>query len=623
MFRQTLAREIRQATERLFAVQHVAWNEALPIQVEQPQHVEHGDFSTNIAMQLAKVLRKSPVQIANEIVVLLQAQVSFRHFVDKVEVVPPGFINFCLSWQAFSQVGEESPLSSENSRQKVIVEHTSINPNKAAHIGHLRNACIGDTIARLFRFTGHAVEVHNYIDDLGNQLADTVVGLLHIPLQQTYPRFADYCWDVYARVNQAYRENKELEQRRTEVLHALEEGNNNLAWQGNLVAERIVREQLEEMAAFHIAYDLLIWESDIVREGFWSAAFHLLQASASFVKETAGPLAGCWVLKPADEKLNLAENEHMLDKVLVRSNGILTYTAKDIAYHLWKFGLLEIDFAYRPFQQRLWTTSRTGVSKAYGQADKVINVIDKRQEYPQQIVKLALETVGFPYAAERLHHVSYGVVSLSRATAALLGIDTSEQKASYPMSGRQGIGIKIAELVQQMEQVIAQKRTRKAGLSSREIAIAAIRYYLLRFAIQTEIVFDMEQATEVSGNTGVYLLYGYTRGYNILRKAEGAVIDAPATVNRQDLHPAELDLLRHLITWSDVVETALQELAPHFICNYAFALASLFHHFYAACPVIQESDPQKRSFRLWLTSVYSKRLAEALHMLGLPTPTEM
>jgi arginyl-tRNA synthetase len=449
------------------------------------------------------------------------------------------------------------------------------------------------------------------------------VGLLHMPLQQTYARFADYCWDIYARVHQAYRENKELEERRTEVLHALEEGNNNLAWQGNLIAERIVREQLEEMAAFHIEYDLLIWESDIVREGFWSAAFRLLQASAQFGKEETGPLAGCWVLKSAGETTAPAEKEHMLDKVLVRSNGILTYTAKDIAYHLWKFGLLEMDFAYRPFQQKLWTTARGGVSKAYGQADKVINVIDKRQEYPQQMVKLALETVGFAQAAARLHHVSYGVVSLSRATAALLGIDTSEQKAAYAMSGRQGIGIKIAKLVQQMEQVIEQKRTRKEGLSSREIAIASIRYYLLRFSLQTEIVFDMEQATEVSGNTGVYLLYGYTRGYNILRKAAGGVIEVPATVNRQDLHPAELDLLRHLITWSDVVEIALQELAPHFICNYAFTLASLFHHFYAACPVIQEPDSVKRSFRLWLTSVYCKRLAEALHILGLPTPTEM
>lgn len=258
-----------------------------------------------------------------------------------------------------------------------------------------------------------------------------------------------------------------------------------------------------------------------------------------------------------------------------------------------------------------------------GKADKVLNVIDKRQEYPQEIVKLALKTLGYHQAADNLHHVSYGVVSLSPATASSLGIDTSDQKSSYTMSGRQGIGIKISDLIDQMEQVIEKKRSRKSGISSREIATAAIRYYLLRFGLQTEIVFDMDQATEVSGNTGVYLLYGYTRGRSILEKAGDTEIKAPSNMNLEDLHPSEYTLLRHLITWPDVVEAALEELAPNFICNYAFELASLFNQFYAACPVVQEKDPEKRAFRLWLTSVYKEHLADALKILGLPTPTEM
>lgn len=623
MLKQKIISEIQKATQNLLVANQIDKADQISIHVEQPQHLEHGDLSTNLAMQLAKVFRKSPLHIAQDLVNELNKQDTFRQWVDEVEIVKPGFINFFLNWQALSLV--ENPYQSEKDdtqqHQKVIIEHTSINPNKAAHIGHLRNSCIGDTMARLYKFVGYNVEIHNYIDDLGNQLADTVVGLQNIPLQKKYDRFGDYCWDLYARINQAYQKDPSLQTKRAEVLQQLEEGDNNTAWQGYLVAEQIVREQIQEMEEFHINYDLLIWESDIVREGFWDQAFSLLRTSDQFIKENTGPLAGCWVLKQSDQPNQ--EQDHIQDKVLVRSNGILTYTAKDIAYHLWKFGLLNIDFSYQKFQEGLWTTSRQGSKQNYGHATQVLNVIDQRQEYPQQMVKAALETVGFTKEAENLHHVSYGVVSLSPTTASLLGIDTSDQKSSYTMSGRQGVGIKISELVEKMEQVIEEKRTRKTGLSSREIAIAAIRYYLLRFGLKTEIVFDMDQATEISGNTGVYLLYGYTRGYNILKKASVDHITKPAEISRADLDPAEYALIRHLITWPDTIESALKDLAPNHICNFAFELCSLFNHFYANCPVIQEEDPQKKSFRLWLTQAYLTQLADALHILGLPTPTEM
>ena len=622
MLKQQLITNMKNALKLLFHTHQMDWNEQLPIQVEQPQHPEHGDLSTNIAMQLAKTFRKPPIQIANDLVSELQKSSSFLRLIERVEVVKPGFINFFLSWDALSSVETNYQPPADRSQQKVIIEHTSINPNKAAHIGHLRNSCIGDTIGRLYRAAGYNVEIHNYIDDLGNQLADTVVGLFHIPFNKKYRRFGDYCWDLYAKVNQAYQNQPSLQQKREEVLHQLEEGDNNIAWQGYLVADRIVREQIQEMAEFDIHYDLLIWESDIVREGFWKKAFALLQQSDQFVKETSGPLAGCWVLKQAND--HEKDDKHIQDKVLVRSNGILTYTAKDIAYHLWKFGLLETDFSYQPFQGQLWTTARSGTAKSsYGRADRVLNVIDQRQEYPQQMVKEALQAVGWQEQAEKLHHVSYGVVSLSPATAQMLGIDTSDQKASYTMSGRQGIGIKISELVEQMEKVIEEKRTRKSGISSRAIAIAAIRYYLLRFGLKTEIVFDMDQATEVTGNTGVYLLYGYTRGFNILKKANVEVIKKPAEINRTDLHSAELALLRHMITWQDTIESALKDAAPNYICNYAFELCSLFNHFYVECPVIKEENEQKRTFRLWLTKTYLQHLGEALTILGLPKPTEM
>jgi arginyl-tRNA synthetase len=623
MLKQQIISEIGSVIQHIFKDNNVEWSNDLQIQMEQPSRSEHGDYASNIAMQLAKILRRAPIQIANDIVSRLQDRDSFQELVEQVKVVPPGFINFFLSWQAFLKVGEKYVPPVERMGEKVIVEHTSINPNKAAHIGHLRNSCIGDMIGRLYRRTGYQVEVHNYIDDLGNQLADTVVGLMNVPLEQEYVRFSDYCWDIYARVNQVYKQDDALQGKRAEVLHALEAGDNNVAWQGILVAERIVRDHLGEMAEFHIDYDLLVWESNIVRNGFWAAAFEILKQSDQFVKETEGKLAGCWVLKQSSEENDIEEADHQQDKVLVRSNGILTYTAKDIAYHMWKFGLLSKDFVYRPFTGHIWTTASIGEVKSYGHADKVLNVIDTRQEYPQAMVKLALETVGYEQAAANLEHVSYGVVSLSPATAEMLGIDTSDAKSSYTMSGRQGIGIKISELLDRMEQVIEEKRTRKTGIPSREIATAAVRYYLLRFGLNTEIVFDMQQATEVSGNTGVYLLYSYARGHNILKKADVSVFQVPVDINMSDLHPAERAILRQIITWPDVIEASLRELAPNLICNYGFELTSFFNNFYAVCPVLQEGDEKKRNFRLWLTSIYTKNLADVLGIIGLPTPTEM
>ncbi|MFC3748164.1 arginine--tRNA ligase [Paenibacillus sp. GCM10012306] len=594
-----------------------------PIPIEQPASLEHGDYASSIALQLAKTLRKAPMIIAGLIKDTFEQQGACSGLIREVAVAAPGFVNLYIHWPTWAQ---HSFVLPELSNEKIVVEHTSINPNKAAHIGHLRNSCIGDTLVRVLRRTGKQVEVHNYVDDLGNQLADTVVGLQNIPLEGEYVRFGDYCWDIYSQINKAYALEPGMVEKRSETLHALEEGRGNTAWLGNLVAERIVREHVEEMKGFGIDYDLLVWESSIVREGFWAAAFDRLSQTSAFVQETEGKLAGCWVLKQGTGETaeeGTENGEYHQDKVLVRSNGILTYTAKDIAYHLWKFGLLDKDFAYSEFAAGLWTTGLTGQSMPYGQADAVINVIDHRQEYPQLMVKQALQVLGYPEQAEKLYHVSYGVVSLSPASAAELGIDISDGKNSYAMSGRQGIGVKVANLISLMEETIEESRSDKSGLSSRIIAHAAIRYYLLRFNLGTEIVFDFRQATEISGNTGVYLMYTFARAGSVLGKAEAAGI----TVNAAAPFPstpeaAELALLRHLSAWTDTLHEAAQELAPNLICTYAHTLATLFNNFYSQCPILKGEEDSIR-FRVWLTGKFQATLGDALNVLGLPAPNRM
>jgi arginyl-tRNA synthetase len=616
-----LAQAIKEKVDLMLAENGAKWENSPHFSIEHPTHTDHGDYSTNISMLLAKVLKRSPIQIAAEIQQGLEKSGLLDGLFYQIVVAAPGFINFYMDWQVWALRDFQIPITI---KEKILIEHTSINPNKSAHIGHLRNSCIGDALAHMLSFAGNQVEVHNYIDDLGNQLADTVVGILNTKLEQSFVRFGDYCWETYAEVNQAYKVNSDLQEERTKVLHALEAGHSNLAWIGSLVAEKIVREQLEEMKQFGIHYDVLVWESNIVKEGFWASAFALLQQTHVFHKITEGKLNGCWVLKNPDETQAVnAESEFQADKVLVRSNGILTYTAKDIAYHLWKFGLLDKDFTYKKFADRVWSTDPQGIKKKIGQADVVINVIDQRQEYPQAMVKLALEVLGFLKQAERLKHVSYGVVSLSPETAMGIGIDTSSSKSSYAMSGRQGIGIKVSELLDRMEDIIQQKRKRNKGLSSRAIAAAAIRYYLLKYHLQTEVVFDLQQATEVSGNSGVYLLYAYARACSILDKA--TKMQNSAAKNQmiiKELEVQEYNLLRQIAYWPETFQSAVNQLAPHLICGYAFELATLFNHFYSACPILKAPE-NKLELRLWLTQLFQETLQKVLQVLGMPTPKQM
>ncbi|MNJ53146.1 Arginine--tRNA ligase [compost metagenome] len=240
------------------------------------------------------------------------------------------------------------------------------------------------------------------------------------------------------------------------------------------------------------------------------------------------------------------------------------------------------------------------------------------------MVKQALQALGYAKEAEKLHHVSYGVVSLSPAAAVELGIDISDGKSSYAMSGRQGIGIKVSELTELMENVIQNKRSDPSGLSSREIAIAAIRYYLLRFNLQTEVVFDLRQATEISGNTGVYLLYTYARATSVLNKVENQIIGTAhgTAVKIASLEPAERALLRHISIWLDTLYHAVQDLTPNTLCTYAHQLATLFNNFYSTCPILK-AEGEVQHFRVWLTAKVKETLGDALQVLGLPTPERM
>jgi arginyl-tRNA synthetase len=600
--------------------------------VERSARPEFGDWSTPAPLGLARVLRRPPAVIAADLCAHLEA--AHVPLVREWTVTPPGYVNAYLEDRAWAsavlataEVLERTgvvdlPTAEAAASGKTLVEHTATNPNKAAHIGHLRNACIGDTVARVFRRTGHAVEVNNYIDDTGVQVADVTVGIQELGIEQMPGEpFDQYCSRVYVEVSGRYETHPALLARRREILHDIEEGGNDTAVFVKELAQRIVNAHLATMHRFGIAYDLLTWESDIIGLGFWRQAFELLKESGAIVLAESGKLAGCWVM-PAEG----AEDENDDDtKVLVKSDGIATYTAKDIAYQLWKFGLLGRDFHYRAWEgdPTLMTTAtlpQPGEAVArFGRAQRVINVIDARQAYPQRVVQRALRRLHHDREADNSIHLSYEVVALTPAAAAELGVEIEEGRESVALSGRRGIEVRADDL---LDRAIARLSVNaRDAESAKAVAAGAVRYYLLKFSLNQIIAFDFDEALRVTGDTGVYLQYAHARAAGILRKVvdEGGQPEPPAA-----LHPAERELLHSIEAYSRALTETGLALSPSVLTTYAFGLASAFSDFYEHTPaMVREEDPVVRRFRRALVAATRATLADALHTLGMAAPDQV
>ena len=645
------------------------------IVIETPPRRALGDLAVPVAFELARQLRKAPRMIAQD----LAATMAAIDGVDRVEAAPNGYLNFYLSRRAF--VSAELTASSDSSSatgRKIIVEHTAINPNKAAHIGHLRNSTLGDTLVRLLRFQGHQVEVQNYIDDTGVQVADVVVGftalegrdLAGVRALADSPgiRFDYYCWDLYAKVTEWYEADKSHLEKRAEALHALEEGHNDLAEIGAFIADRIVRTHLETMSRLSVNYDLLTWEGDILRLHFWTTAFEDLKARGAVFLQTEGRLKGCWVMPIDDgndgndendgndgnsEGHGSSEEDEQREKVIVRSNGTVTYVGKDIANQFWKFGLLGRDFHYRVFEERngrpVWATTSVASSvsgvPAFGRADAVYNVIDSRQAYLQQLLKQALGTMGFKKEADASTHFSYEMVALSLATARELGYDASgsEGKPFVEVSGRKGLGVKADDLIDRLiDTALREVQSRnpeqdpaESRRTAETIAVAAVRYFLIKFGRGKVIAFDIDEALSFEGETGPYLQYAVVRASNILAKlaerdgvGEKEIVARIGSLDPQPLAAGdEGDELWGLILEAsrldEMVETAIRNLEPSIVAKYSFGLAQAFNAFYHRQQILKEDREDARYWRA-AGVVYARRqLARALDLMGCAAPSRM
>jgi arginyl-tRNA synthetase len=679
-----LAEAVREAADRAFGISldNVAF--------QYPPRVELGDLALTAPFDLAKRLRRKPRELAEGLATELAAAPG----VQRAEVAGGGYVNLFLDRGRFARAlhhALHAPVAPLASRGQVIVEHTSINPNKAAHIGHMRNACLGDSFVRLLRHRGFEVGIQNYIDDTGVQVADVVVGFLHLEkmslpeIERIDGRFDYYCWDLYARVGDFYEADPERRALQAEVLHSIEEGASDTARLGAYVADRIVECHLATMGRLGIRYDLLAHESDILRLHFWNRAFELLKEKGALRHETEGKNAGCWVLPMGGTSVEKPEGPtssstsrnslprgpevddasargrqpsvptgHRIDddKIIVRSNGTVTYTGKDIAYQLWKLGRLDRDFLYRRYRtdpdgHDLWTTtSEDGEPGApvFGHAQAVYNVIDVGQSYPQRVVQAGVAALGYETEAEGSHHLAYEKVVLSPATARALGYDVTDEGGAVKVSGRKGLGVKADDL---LDALLAKARAevdardpdrdpdaREATASA--VATGALRYFMLRFSRTRIITFDMEEALAFTGETGPYVQNAVVRARNILGKLEkqghrvdelltrASALDLEASLSG-DEGDEVWSLLLLMSRTDDVEEQAIRGEDVALVAKHTFAVAQAFHSYYQKPQhsVLHAETDDLRAVRTLVVDTFVRQMEILLGLLGIPVPERM
>ncbi|CAN5232384.1 arginine--tRNA ligase [soil metagenome] len=662
-----------QLQEELRAKVQKTATEVFNVEIEQiatevPPKTELGDLAFPVAFELAKQIKQQTGEKKNprEIAEILKANLEQESFVERVEVAGAGYLNVFYNRTDFlqnAQTAEVLPkLNDDENAPKRMVEHTSVNPNKAAHIGHVRNAVLGDTFVRILRADGNRVEIQYYIDNTGVQVADVAIGFMYLEkmslddikqldvrLKEEGKKFDYFCWDLYAEVGREYQTNEELKAKRAEVLHLIEEGGNEAAELADYIATRNIECIVNTMERLAIRYDLLPRESEILHLHFWAKAFEKMKQLGVIRLETEGKNADCWVM-PTDS--HTGNDEHDADKILVRSNGTVTYTGKDIAYQLWKLGELGLDFNYKLFStyfdgKEVWTTTTEETENApvtsFGGGETVYNVIDSRQSYPQEVVKKGVSLIS-PEKGERASvHLSYEMVALSPAAAEELGFaisDEDKQKSFIEMSGRKGLGVKADDLINRLEEnALAEVEKRHSDLSEAQkretahiIAVGALRYFLLKFTRNTVIVFDFKEALSFEGETGCFCQYSAVRANSIFRKLdENELENSKFKIQNSKLEVAEIlngeNEVWALITLASRLEEIISQCVattePAILAKYTFGLAKAFNLFYHNHKILTEENETKRAVLIVTADIARRSLTAALNTMGIEVPERM
>ena len=604
---------------------------------EPPQHA-FGDLSCNVAFLLSKHLKKPPTKIATELAEAIRPRLQGSYILSADPA--GGYINFRANYARLSPATLSHVLSNPenygypNSGQDmhIVIEHTSINPNKALHVGHMRNVIIGDTLYRIMRATNHRTTVLNYIDDSGVQIADIVVGFKFAGFPVAPPtknqKFDHYCGDeVYVKINEIYEKDPQVAEKRKLVLKEIEEGKSEIARFAMDITLRVLQEQLKTCWRMKAHYDLLNFETHIVGSKLWSKAFELLKSNGIAKYETEGKNKGCWVIEGKEK-----EEE---DKVLVRSDGTATYIAKDIPYAAWKLGLVEDPFYYQEYTKQrdgstLYATTLAdgsnskSIGKKFNGGQRVITIIDSRQSRLQRIISQVLSKIGVG-GSHKYFHLSYEAVTLSSDTAKEFGIDIGDRQFMH-MSGRKGIYVNADYVLDALHtKAYKEVKTRNPDFSDQqlnkiadEISISAIRYNMIKQDLDKIITFDIKESLSLEGDTGPYLQYAYARSQRILEKSEQSIIAGKTDFAFDRLtNESEIALIKEIAKLDLVVENAAKSLCPKSLARYAYNLAMTFNLFYEKVPVLREQDNEVRMARLGLVKAFGIALKNTLEVLGI------
>jgi len=603
----------------------------------EPAKENFGDLSCNVAFLLTKQLQKSPSDIASILAeqcnrYLITTSTKSQSYVLSVVAHESGYINFKGD---FSLIGKEIIFDilkndvklDTGKRTKMIIEHTSVNPNKALHVGHLRNVVIGDTLYRILKKTNHDVTVLNYVDDSGLQVADILVGFLFLkfPLEPSEKqiKFDQYCGnEVYVKVNELYEKDPSLIEKRKSILRKLESGDKEIVSFASQITFKVLADQLRTCWRMKVRYDLLNFESHIIRSNLWAKTFEKMRNEKIILKELEGENIGCWVFNSVDEGT----------KVIVRSDGTATYMAKDIPYALLKVGAIEDPFIYKKYVKQwdetdLWISSsdesKNSDHPIFFPAEFSLTVIDNRQSRLQKIIKELLNK--FESKPNNYLHLSYGPVLLSNRTASSLGINTDSQK-SIQMSGRKGIYVD-ADFVLDTLYGKAREETMKRNpevngndldRTSEEIAISAIRYSLIKNDLEKEIKFDLIDSLSLDGNSGPYLQYAYARCCRLIEKANESRFDGDVKFLSERI---EQKILKHLSKFEMTIENTTKNLEPKLVAQYVFELATSFNLFYEKLPILKEKNENISKARITLVEAIRQMMRINLSLLGI-TPLE-
>jgi len=599
------------------------------IEVTQPPNPSYGDLASAVPIRIAKGTGKKPGDIAVAIASKAMEHAKKSKYIGGVSPHLGGYVNFSLNRPRFicdsiSDIAHGDLGEVHEPGERIVIEHTNVNPNKALHIGHARNLVLGDSLVRVMRYLGHNVKALNYVDDSGAQVADIIVGFKFLGMADEAPpgvKYDVYCGDsVYTKVNQEYAKNPQLKEKQSLVLKEIEGGKGDIAEYTRTVVQKILRAQLSTCWRMGASYDLLNWESQLVHSKMWERIFETLKKMGYVKFQDQGENKGCWVIP---------DPETGEEKVVVRSDGTVVYVAKDIPYAAWKIGLVDDPFGYEVFASDqpggvLYSTTLSGRRSGmhFGGAQLAISFIDTRQSYLQRIVAKVLDQL-HEGSSRRYLHRSYEVVSLSKGTATAIGFEIEGEFAH--MSGRKGLYVNVDVMLEKLKEK-ARAETRRRNLSESEgwveevaegIAVAALRYELLKQDPDKMIVFDMEDALQFQGDTGPYLLYTYARARRILAKTEGKPtigLSAAAKLDKRQ----EVQLAKKMSMLDASAADAEEYLSPKEIALYAHELAVLFNDFYESVPVNKEPDAELRDARLALVDAASRVLAESMRLMGLP-----